>query len=157
MKHFGCIIYTNLAPLLLYCCLLLVCKDTSCNGGNGAFGGDLANACLNARIDYIVGPSCTDFGSCASATIGSVGSSCNGFASCGDFQLGGVDLINSCNAEDSCSEADGNGAFDVLIDCCNDEPIDSIGQCQDKDGLDIVNAGGPSCVSSTCLLLSNIA
>ena len=79
MKHFGCIIYTNLAPLLLYCCLLLVCKDTSCNGGNGAFGGDLANACLNARIDYIVGPSCTDFGSCASATIGSVDSSCNGF------------------------------------------------------------------------------
>jgi len=101
----------------------------------------------------VVGPSCTGFFSCSGATIGSVYKSCRGDYSCLSAELSGVDLINSCNKELSCEATNRDGAFTELIDCCNDDNS----QCKDKDGLDIVDAGGPSCVSSTCLSLSNIA
>jgi len=66
--------------------------------------------------------------------------SCRGRFSCLFAQLSGVDLINSCNKKDSCAFSNGNDEVTGLIDCCNDEEE----QCQDKEGLDIVNAG---CVS----------
>ena len=112
-----------------------MCKDGSCNG-NGAW--------FNANIDYVVGPSCTGFGPCARAQIGSADSSCTTFKSCASAKLSGVDLIDSCNEFSACDEANDVGAFDELIDCCNDE----FGQCRDKEGLDIVNAG---CVSYMCI------
>lgn len=138
-----------------------VCKDGSCSDNY---------ACYEAIIDYVVGPSCTgeyscyeanidsvdssctEEDSCFRARIGSVDSSCKESVSCSGALFSGVDLINSCNGGGSCVGANDVGAFDELIDCCNDDT-----QCEDKDGLDIVDAGGPSCVSSTCLLLSNIA
>ena len=91
-----------------------------------------------------MGPSCTGSQSCRDAQIGSVDSSCSGLGSCRDAQLRGVDLINSCNTEYGCLSANGNYAFDELVDCCNDQTD----QCDGKDGLDIVAAG---CVSY-CLL-----
>ena len=71
--------------------------------------------------------------------------------SCEDALLSGVDLINSCNALFSCSGANGNEAFDELVDCCNDDPD----QCKDEKRLGIVRAGGPDCVSCTCLITSH--
>ena len=118
------------APLLLS---FLVCKDGSCGDGS------CVGACFQANIDYVVGPSCTGVNSCLDATIGSVDSSCNSSASCVFAQLSGVDLINSCNADSSCDGANGNEAFDELIDCCN-----VVVQCRNVDGFDIVAAG---CVS----------
>ena len=102
---------------------LLVCKDGSCNGDF---------ACTNAKIGSVVGPSCTGVGGPA----------------CANALLSGVDLIDSCNEFNSCDAANGNGEIAELIDCCNDQG----GQCQVKVGrIDIVAAGGPSCVS----LMSN--
>jgi hypothetical protein len=60
--------------------------------------------------------------------------------SCFQAQLGNVDLINSCNDRGACRDTNRDGAFDELIDCCNDVN----NQCEDKEGLDTVNAG---CVS----------
>ena len=111
-----------------------MCRDGSCSG---------ENSCEGANIDYVVGPSCTDGYSCRDAEIGSVVASCNDRDSCTDAQLSGVDLIISCNAEDACNSAIGAGVITELVDCCN---VD--GQCEDKDGLDIVNAG---CVSYMCI------
>jgi len=140
----------------------LVCKDKSC------FNFD---ACRGANIDYVVGSSCNSYGSCEfatigsvdsgcredsssssskfscqAATIGSVVSSCNDYTSCRGAQLSGVDLINSCNADNACKDTKGYGAFEELINCCSDE----VNQCFNKDGLDIVVDG---CVSVKCALL----
>lgn len=63
--------------------------------------------------------------------------------SCLNAQLSGVTLINSCNKDFSCQHTIGDEAFDELIGCCNE----SIKQCEFQDGLDIVDVGGPTCVS----------
>ena len=55
-------------------------------------------------------------------------------------------MINSCNDDRSCRGANGNGAFNELIGCCNDFDY----QCEDLVGFDIVNAG---CVSYMFLML----
>ena len=96
-----------------------------------------------ATIPYVVGPSCTGRFSCRNAKIGSADSSCTDGNSCQSALFSDVDLINSCNELASCYEANGNGAFDELIDCCNDvrQCGDCDGQCEDKEGLDIVDSG----------------
>jgi len=126
----------NCSSSSLFHCSFVVCRDGSCGS---------TNACLAASIDCVVGPSCKNQQSCVGATIGSVDSSCNGNGINGCFgaELSGVDLINSCNAFRACLATSGDGAFDELIDCCNEDD-----QCFIKDGLDIVNAG---CVSYMCI------
>ena len=138
--------FTIWSPSFLFC-FCLVCRDGSCSSSG-------SSACLNAEIDYVVGPSCTDVASCLGAEIGSVDLSCKDEDSCRGAQLGGVDLINSCNKDSSCKDTDVNGVgvFDELIDCCND--IDE--QCKDKEGLDIVNAGCVSYIySDACQEVNN--
>ena len=104
----------------LFHCSFVVCKDGSCNG---------PDSCLVATIGSVVGPSCVGSDACFSA------------------KLSGVDLINSCKATVSCNAANANEQIAELIDCCND--VDN--QCQGEVGrIDIVAAGGPSCVSLTC-------
>ena len=114
------------------------------------------NACFNATIPYVVGPSCIDQGSCRNATIGSVDSSCNERGSCSSAQIGsvnnsckdvssckstqlsGVDLINSCQKSSACQATGRGGAFDELINCCNDEPnVNGFGKCQGLVGAGI--------------------
>ena len=113
---------------LFHCSFVfVVCRDGSCTG---------PDSCLGATIGSVVGPSCTELGSCLSA------------------QFNGVDLINSCNAKVSCNSANGNEVFDELIDCCNkliEIDFKVKGQCQSKGGLDIVDVG---CVSVLCNVLT---
>ena len=160
-KSFTLLTLTTVFILSVHPLCSQVCKDNSCNNNE---------ACIGANIDYVVGPSCGRERSCAfatigsvdsgcgrggsissrfmcqAATIGSVVSSCNDEFSCLRAQLSGVDLINSCNAVNSCQDTKGYGAFEELIDCCSDQSS----QCIDKDGLDIVVDG---CVSVKCALL----
>jgi len=109
-----------------------VCKDYSCSDPT-----DNGRTCYNATIPYVVGPSCTGRFSCRNAKIGSADSSCTDGNSCQSALFSGVDLINSCNEFAACYEANGNGAFDELIDCCNEvgQCEDCDGQCEDKEGL----------------------
>jgi len=58
-------------------------------------------------------------------------------------------LINSCNDNIACKATARDGAFDELIDCCNDDNS----QCKDKDGLDIINAGCVSYVNVYLMLV----
>jgi len=113
--------------------------DSSCN----AFA-----SCSLATIGS-ADSSCKDDSSCNNANIGSVDSSCNDNASCLRAQLSGVDLINSCNDNIACKATARDGAFDELIDCCNDDNS----QCKDKDGLDIINAGCVSYVNVYLMLV----
>lgn len=126
-----------------------MCKDLSCGGIRNPNG-----ACLGATIPYVVGPSCTEEGSCFSAEIGSVDLSCNGDGSCTGAQLSGVDLIYSCNrGYYSCQGAGGGDEdFNELIGCCNDEDE----QCKDKNGLGIIRVGycASVSVSHVCYFLS---
>jgi len=80
------------------------------------------DACRLATVDYVVGPSCVDPFSCRYS------------------QFVGVALINSCNDYQACYLANAYLAFAELIGCCNDEF-----QCNDRDGLEIIEQG---CVSS---------
>lgn len=127
-------------------CSFVVCRDGSCTG---------ADSCLGATIGSVVGPSCTgtsNSNSCFSAKIGSVDSSCKDDFSCVGAKLSGVDLINSCKATASCNAANANWEIAELIDCCNDQGA----QCQSEVGrINIVAAGGPSCVSLTCRTSDN--
>jgi len=123
----------NITPLLSTF-LIIVCKDSSCG----------KEACVLARIPYVVDSSCTDEYSCRFAQIGSVDSSCKDRYSCINAQLSGVTLINSCNKDFSCQNTIGDEAFEELIGCCNE----SRQQCEFQDGLDIVDVGCVSC----CLL-----
>ena len=135
----------NCSSSSLFHCSFVVCKDGSCRVSSTT--SIVGRACRDATIPYVVGPSCTGEQSCLQANIGSVDSSCIGIASCGGAQLSGVDLINSCNAKVSCNAANANGEIAELIDCCNN--VD--GQCQGEVGrINIVAAGGSSCVSLTC-------
>ena len=160
-KSFTLLTLTTVFILSVHPLCSQVCKDKSCNN---------IEACIGANIDYVVGPSCNRERSCAfatigsvdsgcgtgsssssrfmceAATIGSVVSSCTDDQSCRGAQLSDVDLINSCNADTACRSVKGYGAFEELIDCCND----AVFQCKDKDGLDIVVDG---CVSVKCALL----
>ena len=148
-----------------------VCKDGSCSSDS--------DACRRATIPYVAGPSCTgtisckdakigsayksciERGTCFGAQIGSVHKSCirefscfyaefcKDIFSCYYAELSGVTLINSCRERGACDYADGEGAFDELIDCCNEEfqcagcaPFDD--DCEPVAGLDIVTDG---CVS----------
>ena len=131
---------TLITLLLLLSNTCEVCKDRSCTGNR--------RSCREANIDYVVGPSCRQSDSCRSARIGSVDSSCTSFGSCTNARLSGVDLINSCNEVRACGgNIDGNGEIAELINCCNDESE----QCRGEVGrIEIVAAGGSSCVSLTC-------
>ena len=100
-----------------------MCKDGSCKDNSFDFG-----ACYDATIDYVVGPSCKSGGS--------------NYYPCRYASLSGVTLINSCNGGYSCYNIDGDEQFSELNDCCNANR-----QCQGKEGLAIVTAGGPNCVS----------
>ena len=89
-------------------------------------------SCYYANIGSVDG-SCQDEFSCYKATIDSADTSCKGEDSCFSAQLSGVGLINSCNERYACKDTD--GAFDEfidfteLLDCCNNAPINDIGQC----------------------------
>ena len=120
----------------------------SCGGFRGSNG-----ACYGATIPYVVGPSCTEEGSCSDSNIGSVDLSCNEYGSCTGARLSGVDLIYSCNNRDACIRAGGGDEdFNELIGCCNDEDE----QCKDKNGLGIIRVGycASVSVSHVCYFLS---
>ena len=104
-------------------------------------------SCIDAQIDSAE-LSCTGPASCYHAEIGSAVLSCTEEYSCNEAQLSGADLIKSCNNFRSCDIVGGDGAFNELIDCCND--MDE--QCRDLVGYEIVKAGGATCVSY-CIFL----
>jgi len=110
---------------------------SSCENGNSCPGANIGNATL----------SCLKSRACEDATIGSVESSCTLSRSCRYAQLSGVDLIDSCQAEEGadsnrygcCQDINGDGVITELIGCCNE-----VEQCRDEVGYGIYEAG---CVS----------
>ena len=127
----------------------------SCNGGSSCRAAQIDSArsscngiisCEDANIGSAVS-SCTDSRSCLSAQIGSAVSSCKDDSSCDNALFIGVDLINSCNTYVACDNANGDGAFNELVDCCIDNDYQCFGGEQGLTGNEIVAAGGPTCVS----------
>ena len=53
-------------------------------------------------------------------------------------------MVNSCDIEFSCFDVKGYGEINELIGRCNDPDQFGFGQCENEEGLDIINTG---CVS----------